>query len=199
MIDCEWVQDQIESSIDGELSRAELAGFESHLSVCPACREEWEFAKEIKENLAGLPQPSCPERVAKAVWEKISKREKEGLPVRTSLWGKGGGRLWGWRPAFAAGCAMVFAIGLWSVFHQPPAPQQATEASKPLEAISPQDLALATRQVEVTLAYVEHVGRQSLLAAGNRVFELVVVEQVKKAQARPIKDGARPAERPSEN
>lgn len=198
MYDCEWVQDLIESSIDGELPEEELAGIEAHLISCPACREDWEFAKQVQENLAGLPQPHCPERIVDAVWEEIRRQEREALPGGNSFWAMSGIQ-WVWRPAFAVGCTVVLAIGLWGLFGQHPAPQQPTEIAKPVEAASPQDLALATRQVEVTLAYVEHVGQQTLLAAGSRVFELVLAEPAKKAQTWSFKDGARPTVEPREN
>src|SRR3954449_2802373 len=57
---CDEALDLLEPFLDGDLSPAESARLQAHLSGCAACAAELALARRVQAGLRALPQPDCP-------------------------------------------------------------------------------------------------------------------------------------------
>lgn len=68
---CEWMQERIDAYCDGDLSPAESAVANQHLSRCAACAEELQLARQVAGSLRALPAMTCPDSIPDAVRARI--------------------------------------------------------------------------------------------------------------------------------
>lgn len=78
-MNCYQFQTQIQQWFDGELSVEATAQMQDHLARCSACRQKYQQQKAIATALHQLPQKSCPNRVIRASYLQILRRQ-------VSLW-----------------------------------------------------------------------------------------------------------------
>jgi hypothetical protein len=123
----------------GEARRPER--IEQHLASCEACAAAYGEATAALAAAGNLQVPERDERYGLEVWQRI----RHELPPRETSWG-----LWWYRPALAAGVAVVvvsaFAIGRVTA----PAPA-ATRLESPEQAASLADLRVELREMRQML------------------------------------------------
>ena len=160
-----WARERVEAYLDDLLTSEEQRTFEEELEQSFALREEVEMARELQNQLHALPFRVCPERVTEHVLRRI-KRKKSPFPYlrnwltfpawiqsRTSL-------------AVLATACMVFLIFMF----QPHRPSEPLSPSP-----TPQEVRAAARQIEVTLAYLAHVGAKTGAVVQAEVYKSAVV------------------------
>ena len=111
MTPCPDRHDTILLAAFGELSAAELEGWERHKTVCPACRDEYaallRLLARIKE---AMPAPELSEKSARSILWSVKqglKKEREKSPWWKE-WFVRPGRL---VPALATACIVLIAFG----------------------------------------------------------------------------------------
>jgi anti-sigma factor (TIGR02949 family) len=156
---CAWVLDMIEPYLDGEVSGEDASRLESHLLSCPACAEELAFAKRTQHTLRHLPQQRCPDSVVYAVVDRVGPDRPAAQRRRPQVW------------RYAAVAALVLAVAVAVLVGDRPSPP----------SVTPEELALAERQVKWTLAYVGEITLRSTLMATDDVFESRIAPPVQRA------------------
>ena len=64
---CYFVQLQIDTYLDGELSPAQRDDFQSHLHQCKACAQELHYAQSLHDLVLDLPQVDCDDSVLEPI------------------------------------------------------------------------------------------------------------------------------------
>lgn len=103
-VNCKSIDPLLTPYLDCELSGAEMRIVREHLNQCAACMQEFDVIRQLKIDIAGLPEADCDdgleERLVRAV---LSRRKSES------------GRL---KLAFAGGVAFVGAFAIATVWLQ---------------------------------------------------------------------------------
>ena len=94
---CSEFSDRFDDLLDGRLDAAEADELKRHLAECPACEDEFEGIRDLRERAAALPRSLEP---ARDLWPGIASRISEGKVVR----GRFGHR------AFLAAAAAVLIV-----------------------------------------------------------------------------------------
>jgi anti-sigma factor (TIGR02949 family) len=142
---CEEALDWIEPYLDGDLPEDEAVRLRGHLTGCPACAAELQLATRIQSELRSLPQLDCPPEVLERV-----RREGRGVVVpfeprrRVS-------RFLGPRLA-AAAAVLALALGGGALFLQ---------IQRPSDQPSPEQIAQATAEAKLALAYLGRATRRA--------------------------------------
>jgi len=100
MMNCEDFQLLLADALGGELSDAQLAGIEAHVTECPQCRREYESMREAVRSLQSLPEPQ-PIRVRRVGGRLILSESSRGAMTSFSS-----GLL-----RYAAGLLLAFTAG----------------------------------------------------------------------------------------
>lgn len=108
-MDCKQAVEAVSAALDGELTAAEQAALEAHLSVCPACRA---LAEDLSVLNAALTEnePAPPPELADRVMARIA---EENRVVPISARRRPGRRRW---MSLAAAAALVMCaggLGVW--------------------------------------------------------------------------------------
>jgi len=156
-MNCEWILEMIDPYLDGELDGEEAAGLETHLERCPACARELRLARQVRDGLRGLPLLTCPEGVIERVEEQIRAARWNRLREWIAAW-----RIPLWRPVGVLAVALLIAAA--AVFQQRE------------RGPSPEEVALAERQVKWTLAYLGQVGQRTGATVRDEVIRERLVE-----------------------
>lgn len=94
--------------VDGALDAAARAEVEGHLAECPACREQAEAERALRERLRGLPgpepRPELEAEVRRSLRRGSARRWRWALPLAASLavlalWGRGTAAFVAWELA----------------------------------------------------------------------------------------------------
>jgi anti-sigma factor RsiW len=181
---CVWVEERIDSYLDGDLVSNELACLEDHLGTCAYCQSEVALARNVLEGLHDLPQMTCPDEIRDQVLEHA--RTADGPSVRRYLhdaserarksavagWldrvTRGVTRAgFGMRPALTGALAVVIIV----------ASIVAVRINRTVEHFSPEQVESAESVLRWTFAYMNEVGRKSGYAARDEVFEASATAQ----------------------
>jgi anti-sigma factor RsiW len=174
---CEWVLDNIDAYIDGDLPTDETSVIRIHLEKCTGCRNELLLAEAMRSAIRGLPAKECPGAVTSAVMEHIT-----GEPDRESAWLRWWRTLLQWRPLrpAAVAAALVLVVSM-SVFirhkQEHPAPVLMNDTLE----FSPEEVALAEAEVKWTLAYISEAGRRAGFTVRDKAIYPHFVVPVKEA------------------
>jgi len=170
---CEEALDLLEPYLDGDLPPGEMDRVRRHLEACPACAAELSLAARIQRELRALPQPDCPPEVIERV-RRAGRGEVVPFPARK--------RVPRWRIAAAAALvALAVAGGALGVHIQHVRQQQ-------------EQVAQATREARLALAYFGKVTRKAGLDVRDEVLEKRLVVPVARSVSRSLgtADGAEP-------
>lgn len=154
---CEEALDWIEPYLDGDLPEYEAARLRGHLAVCTACAAELQLAARIQNELRSLPQLDCPPEVMERV-----RQEGRGVvvPFRPRRIVRAIG------PRLAAAAAMLtLAVGGGALF---------LNLQKPADAPSPEQVAQATADAKLALAYLGKATRR----AGDDLREEILAKRL---------------------
>jgi anti-sigma factor RsiW len=149
---CGEALDLLDPYLDGDLPPEEAGRLRTHLDRCPSCAAELALAGRIQQELRALPQPDCPpEVIQRVVW--TGRGKVVPFPTRT--------RTKRIRIA-AAAAVLALAVGGGSLFvHLQSQPRQP----------GPEQVAQATREARLALAYLGKVTRKAGLDVRDEVLE----------------------------
>jgi anti-sigma factor (TIGR02949 family) len=170
---CEEALDLLEPYLDGDLPPGEADRVRRHLETCPACAAELSLAARIQRELRALPQPDCPPEVIERV-RQAGRGEVVPFPSQD--------RAPRWRTA-AAAALVALAAGGGSLFVHLQHVQQQRE-----------QVAQATREARLALAYFGKVTRKAGLDVRDEVLEKRLVIPVTRSVSRSLGEipGAEP-------
>jgi len=175
-ITCDEALDLLEPFVDGELPFAQAEPLRSHLQGCRACAGELALAERIRRELRALPQPDCPPEVIERV-VRSGRGEVVPFPAR---------RRSGWRVRIAAAAAVLaLAVGGGSLFFNL---QQRPDRPDPAQ------VAQATRDARLALAYLDKVTRKAGLGVRDEVLEKRLVIPAARSVSRSLGEFQAPAD-----
>jgi anti-sigma factor (TIGR02949 family) len=162
---CEEALDLLEPYLDGDLPPDEADRVRRHLEACTACAAELALAARIQSELRALPQPDCPPEVIERV-RRAGRGEVVPFPSRQ--------RPPRWRTAAAAALvALAVGGGALGVHLQRERQQQ-------------EQVAQATREARLALAYFGKVTRKAGLDVRDEVLEKRLVVPVARSVSRSL-------------
>lgn len=154
--DCELIQNQLSSYIDGMLTVEESETVRKHLAVCSECQKEHDFMCAIVKKAKDLPVICADDALHKAIMQRVLQTKK---PVVKRF---GGRKLWQTASALV-GAAAVLVISIISFNSLPSHPDltienpamvtPVTDASangKPTGEVTPKTRALPAQETTVT-------------------------------------------------
>jgi anti-sigma factor (TIGR02949 family) len=147
---CDEALDFLEPFVDGELPSGEADRLRSHLQGCRACAGELALAERVQKELRALPQPDCPpeviERVVRSGRGQVVPFPARPLRVRIA----------------AAAALLALAVGGGSLF---------LHYQRPPDPPSPEQVAEATREARLALAYLGRATRKAGFDVRDEVLE----------------------------
>lgn len=170
---CRETLDLLEPYLDGDLPPDEADRVRRHLDACPACAAELALAARIQSELRALPQPDCPPEVIERV-RRAGRGEVVPFPSRE--------RAPRWRIAAAAALVALAAGGGALGVHIQHVRQQQEQVAQ------------ATREARLALAYFGKVTRRAGLDVRDEVLEKRLVAPVARSVSRSF--GAAGGEEP---
>lgn len=164
---CDEAREILEPYVDGDLPPAEGSRLGEHLERCPSCAAALELATRIQRELRNLPQLDCPpelvERVRQAGFGEV-------VPFRSRH------RATGLRLA-AAAAMLALAVGGGALFLHF---QQRTDRP------SPDEIARATQEARLALAYFGKVTRRASLDLRDEVLDKRLVAPATRSVSRSL-------------
>ncbi len=160
-----WAGERVEAYLDDLLTSEERRRFEEELDHSFKLREELEMARQVCDQIRALPMRRCPDRVTELVLQSIQK--EVSVSWRWWHWPA----LSGWfhpRPSLAV-LAAVCTVTLILVYQ----PYRTSEPITPHPTA--REVRVAERQIEITLAYLAHVGAKTGAAVQAEVYKTAVV------------------------
>jgi len=152
--DCAEFLDLLDAWIDGDLEVSEASRLQTHFDGCSSCREEHQFAEEIRAELRGMPEFRPPERVLAAVREATNPTANErasGVPGWLTL-----------RPVPAAIAVAAVAVLLFVVVPR---------GERPGAHYTEREIRRATAETRLALAYVSDATRRAERGVRKKVLE----------------------------
>ncbi|MEQ8953753.1 MAG: zf-HC2 domain-containing protein [Gammaproteobacteria bacterium] len=166
---CYFVQLQIDSYLDGDMSGSQRQEFMSHVQACAGCSQEIRFAQTLQDTIMDLPLVDCDE----SVMEPIHRLGREQAAVK-----QGGQRpVWldwfGAQPAllrFALPSLLVAALVLVIYSNLPnpataPVPQVAAQQQPQYD---PAEVVQALQDLNIAIDYLSEVSERTEAMVGSR-------------------------------
>lgn len=166
---CEEALDWIEPYLDGDLPEDEAGRLRGHLDRCPACAAELELATRIQSELRALPQLDCPPEVLERV-------RREGRGVVVPFGPRRMVRTLGPRLA-AAAAVLALAVGGGALFFQ---------VQRPADQPSPEQIAQATAEAKLALAYLGKATRRASVDLREEVLAKRLVAPATRGVSRSL-------------
>lgn len=176
-INCAWVNERLDSYLDGDLSPEETLSFEQHSNDCPTCAGELLLARDVISELHAFPTFECPDDVV----EKAAIRagviegrniENHYVPAQSPASG------WSWRNLFSgrlAGVgAMVLVIAAVAVF-------VLTQRGSIEEQYSEAEIEKARQETMAAFAYVGKYTSRGATVFRDDVMAQRVVPTIRRA------------------
>lgn len=176
---CYFIQLQIDSFIDGELSSAQQEVFMSHVHSCEECGRELQYAQTVHDAVLDLPAIDCDENVLEPIHRLVNNGHESTAPDRaSSLWTQlqdwlGGAPVFV-RYAMPVAAVAVLAVAIWPAVFSPAqdAPQVATQTVQPVEvqqvSYSPEDIQQALSDLNLAIDYLNEVSQRTEVMIGDR-------------------------------
>ncbi|NKB32308.1 MAG: hypothetical protein GKR91_04350 [Pseudomonadales bacterium] len=173
---CYFVQLQIDSFIDGELSQAQQEVFTSHVHGCEDCGRELHYAQTVHDTVLDLPAIDCDENVLEPIDRLVNNGHTVQSPrVSSSLWTQ----LQDWivgapifvRYALPVAAFAILALAIWPALFNPQqeTPLVATQTSNELEAdYSAEDIQQALLDLNLAIDYLNDVSQRTEVMIGDR-------------------------------
>jgi anti-sigma factor (TIGR02949 family) len=164
---CDEALDLLEPYVDGDLPVDEASRLRSHLERCASCAAELELATRIQSELRALPELDCPPEVLEKV-RRAGRGEVVPFVPRP--------RSTGLRIA-AAAAMLTLTLGGGALFlrlqRQPAQP-------------SPEEIAQATQEAKIALAYIGKVTRRASTDLREEVLQKRLIEPAARGVSRSL-------------
>lgn len=165
LMTCDEALDWIEPFVDGDLESEEADRLRSHLAACQACAGELALAERIQKELRALPQPDCPPEILEKV-VRTGRGQVVPFPARPL------------RVRIAAAAALLaLAVGGGSLF---------LHYQHPHDQPSPEQVAQATREARLALAYLGRATRKAGFDVRDEVLEKRLVIPATRSVSRSL-------------
>ncbi len=162
-MNCSAFDQAIEAYLDGDANADDARAIESHVAECASCAGELSLARQVSEGLAELTPLGCPDVVTARVTHTMSSLGDRADSIAEA----GGTRSTAWNQSIwkiAAAVVLVAAGVIFAISQSKDS--QPVESANLDDVYTPEEVTLARRQLEWTLAYVEHVTRRSMQSVG---------------------------------
>lgn len=172
---CYFVQLQIDSFLDGDLSATQRETFVSHVHQCQDCAQELQFAQTVHDAVLDLPLVDCVEPVLEPIHRLANGGQLE-QPARGASFWTALRALFHNTPAvarygLAAAVVAVVAVAVTPALFQSqqPEPLIAGQANtENLEEYSAEDIQQALRELNVAIDYLNQVSERTEVMIGDR-------------------------------
>jgi anti-sigma factor (TIGR02949 family) len=172
-VTCDEALDLLDPWLDGDLPPEEAGRLQAHLDRCPTCAAELALAGRIQRELRALPQPDCPPELIQRV-VRTGRGEIVPFPSRNRM-----------KRIRIAAAVLVLAVGGGSLF---------VHLQNQQRQPSPEQVAQATRDARLALAYLGKVTRKAGLDVRDEVLEKRLVVPAARSVSRSL--GEIPAAEP---
>lgn len=191
---CYFVQLQIDTFLDGDLSDQQQDVFMAHVHDCGACAAELQFARQLHDAVLDLPALECPESVLEPVY-RLGQGEAPVRPAWSGLADWFGQIPLTLRYAIPAAAAVVLTLLL--------APQFARDNSQPVqlaeqadtENYTQEDVVAALADLNTAINYLNEVSQRTETMIGGRFVIMPLreslnasFESVQETQDDPLDD-----------
>lgn len=174
---CYFVQLQIDSYIDGELSEAQQDVFMSHVHGCEECGRELHYAQIVQDAVLDLPAIDCDEEVLEPIHRLANRGHENGSRANTSS--SVFDQFLNWigstplaiRYAIPVAAVAVLALALWpSLFDSQQATPIVAEQSVETQSTdySPEDIQQALMDLNLAIDYLNEVSQRTEVMIGDR-------------------------------
>jgi anti-sigma factor RsiW len=166
---CYFVQLQIDSFLDGDLSSAQQDSFMEHMSSCQACSSELQFARVVHDSVLDLPLLDCPESALEPI-DRLGRNEK----IAPTDWWLGVRTFFEQLPmtvryAFPAVLAVAVTLVLVSGQNgQHPTEMLADQATVVEQEYSQADVVAALADLNTAIDYLNEVSQRTESMIGGR-------------------------------
>lgn len=180
---CYFVQLQIDSFLDGELSSEQQQIFAAHVHACSACAAELQFAQTVNDSVLDLPLLDCSDAALEPI-DRLGRAPGEAAAVNTG----GTSSLGGWLaslpaglryglPAAAAVVVTLLLVPMLSDRSENPAAVVATDADAATAGeYSQEDVLAALNDLNTAISYLNEVTQRTETMIGGR-FVLVPLQE----------------------
>jgi len=159
---CDETLELLEPWLDGDLPPGQAARVRTHVDRCADCAAELDLATLIQRELRALPQHDCPPEILQRV---VETGRGEVVPFEPRRRGRTGA-VQGFRIAVAAALLAAIVGGLSFLIPDRP----------PVSQPSPDEVAQATREARLALAYVGQVTRRAGLGLRDDVLRQRLID-----------------------
>lgn len=179
---CYFVQLQIDSYLDGDLTANQQESFISHVQQCTECASEFRYAKTIQDGLVDLPLIDCADSVVESLLTTAQGHPQE-QPNRQKAGGSGLTEFWHWllnaplMVRYGVPAMAIAALAVGFLPSNPVAPEQvqqpmlastpATLNATPVE-YSPEEVAQALQDLNLAIQYLNQVSERTENMIGGR-------------------------------
>jgi anti-sigma factor (TIGR02949 family) len=164
---CEEALELLEPYLDGDLSPAGASRLRAHLERCPSCAAELDLAAKIQRELRALPELDCPPEVLERVL-RAGRGEVVPFQPRT--------RAAGLRIA-AAAALVALTVGGGALF---------LYLQRPSSQPTPEQIAQATAEAKLALAYIGKTTRRASLDLRDDVLQKRLVLPATRSVSRSL-------------
>jgi hypothetical protein len=163
---CYFVQLQIDSFLDADLTSQQQDVFMAHIHDCSACAAELQFARQLHDSVLDLPLLECPETVL----EPVHRLGNSQQPANrwSALWTALEQLPMVVRYGLPAAAAVVLTLLLAPQFSEGPAGSAELASQPPQESYSQEDVVMALRDLNTAINYLNEVSERTETMVGNR-------------------------------
>ncbi|HAJ75249.1 MAG TPA: hypothetical protein DCM64_02225, partial [Gammaproteobacteria bacterium] len=167
---CYFVQLQIDSYLDGDLSTPQQEEFNSHVHQCEACAREFHYAQTVQDAILDLPQINCDEQVLEPIYRLADGHSITEKPPRPSFWSQLSDVITAtpvfFRYAMPVAAVAIIAIAITPILtnQQQGIPMVAEQT----EEYSPQDVRQALQDLNLAIDYLNQVSERTEVMIGDR-------------------------------
>ncbi len=175
---CYFVQLQIDSYLDGDLSTPQQEEFNSHVHQCDACAREFHYAQAVQDTFLDLPQIDCDDHVLEPIYRLADGHPITEQPARPSFWSQLSDVITA-TPVFFRYAMPVAAVAIIAIVIMPTltnqqqgmpmvAEQTTPTNSEQTEEYSPQDISQALQDLNLAIDYLNQVSQRTEVMIGDR-------------------------------
>ncbi len=163
---CYFVQLQIDTFLDGDLTVQQQDVFMAHIHDCRTCAAELQFARQLHDSVLDLPRMECPDAVLEPV-HRLGNSQRPA-PGWAALWGALEQLPLAVRYGLPAAAAVVLTLLLAPQFTDDPAGSMAVASQNQQETYSQEDVVMALRDLNTAINYLNEVSERTETMVGNR-------------------------------
>ncbi len=167
---CYFIQLQIDSYLDADLSETQRTVFMSHVQGCAACAKEFHFAQAVQDAVLEFPQVDCEDSVLEPVY-RLTKNTEQRISNSSQLLDFLNSIPVFFRYGLAAALVAVVAVAVSFNVLVPTETGLSNEqliANEIVEQYSPGDVSQALQELNLAIDYLNQVSQRTEAMIGDR-------------------------------